>query len=82
MQAGIDKRTRKRLFDRLSTTAKQSSGELEVIKMEFLIFPYLLLFVGTLAGCVVYGLEMLSIKNPAITDTEPQLKAVDSEKSG
>ena len=48
-------------------------GELEVIKIEVLIFPYLLLFVGTFAGCVVFGLEMLS---------ETELKAVDAEKGG
>ena len=59
MQGGIDQRTRKRLFDRLSTTSKQNTGELEKIKMEFLIFPYLLLLFGTLIASAVFGLELL-----------------------
>ena len=57
----MDLRNRKTIFAKL-LSAKPVSGELEVIKLEFLLFAYLLLGLGTLISIVAFGFELLMFK--------------------
>ena len=42
--------------------AKPVSEELEVIKLEFLIFAYMLLGFGTVISIILFGFELLMFK--------------------
>ena len=57
----MDLRNRRTIFAKL-LSAKQVSGDLEVIKLEFLLFAYLLLGFGTLISIVAFGFELLLFK--------------------
>ena len=57
----MDTQIKKKIFRKLLRTA-ETSTELEVIKLEFLIFPFILLGVGIGISIIVFGLEILLSK--------------------
>ena len=56
-QAGIDLKNRREIFAKLLTP--KVSDDLEVIKLEFLIFPFSLLGIGLASSISVFVCELL-----------------------
>ena len=57
----MDLKNRRTIFRKL-LMAKPVSEELEVIKLEFLIFAYMLLGFGTVISIILFGFELLMFK--------------------
>ena len=57
-QAGIDLKIRRKIFAKLLLTPKVSDA-LEVIKLEFLIFPFSLLGIGLTSSIIIFVCELL-----------------------